>query len=418
MLGAGVARAEPVAVAVVVAGRASMDAPVSPALAEDAVARAAGVSGAQVVQAPFARARARLARGAVAAARLQGFGHARALAHAGWRAYLAVEPAAAAQTLARARDAARAVLDLQGGRALHADISLRLGVVLHQLGRADEAAAALREAAALDPGRVVSIAAFAPDAVSAYEAARDAPAAAVTVRIQARPAGAAIELDGRPVGTAPIEVTVPAGPHAIVARAPGYRDRGQVVAIAPGQGPVDIRLDADALAAAVLRGPEALAVGRAPDQAGIAVAGLARYAEVDAVVLVASVWRRGAPALLGQRCVMATDAAVRCTRVAEIGYDSPDAVGAAAARLWAVLAAAPSTGAPGLLMDARLLQAEPRPRPRVAREDGCAWCRSPWVWVGVGAAAAVGGAVWALARDQDTTPVVSVDPCMFGACEP
>lgn len=414
MLGAGVARAEPVAVV----ARASGDAPLPPALAGEAVARAARAAGASVVPAPFERAGERLARGAVPAARLQGFGRARALAHAGWRAYLAVEPAAAAQSLARAREAAAGVLDLQGAIALHADISLRLGVVLHQLGRADEAAAALREAAALDPGRAVSIAEFAPDAVSAYEAARDAPAPAVTVRIQAVPAGAFIEIDGRPVGAAPVEVIVPAGPHAIVARAPGYRGHGQVVALAPGQGPVDIRLAADAPAAAVMRGAEALAIGRAPDEAGAAVAGLARYAELDTVVLVASVWRRGAPALLGQRCASGADAAVRCTRVVEIGYDSPDAVSAAAARLWAVLADAPGTGAPGLLTDARFVRGEARPRPRAPRESGCAWCRSPWVWVGVGAAAAVGGAVWALARDRDTTPVISVDPCMFGTCAP
>lgn len=413
VLVAGAAAAEPVAVVV----HTGADTPVTPQQAASAVDRAARASGDTAVLDAFDRARARLDQNAVPAARLAGFRHAQALARAGWRAYLAVEPRAAVESLTRAREAVLAVLDLQGAIELHADLSLRLGVVLHQLGHADQATEALRLAAALDPGRVVSLAEFSPDAVAAYEAARQASAPDAAVRIETEPAGAHIELDGRPAGLSPVVVIVPAGAHAVVARAPGYRARGRIVPVGAGQGRVTLALERDAAAAAVVRGPDALAAGRLPDDTAIAVQGLVTYAGVEAVVLVASVWRRGAPALLGQRCAP-RGAAVRCTRVVEIGYDSAARVDTAAALLWETLRHEPRHQRPALLADARLTRAETRPRARAPVARRCSWCRSPWLWVGAGAAAAIAGTMWALSRDQAITPVVTVEPCMFGGCAP
>lgn len=408
---------------------AGADPPVAPDTLSEALARAARDAGVTPVPDAFARAARRLAQGAVPAERLAGFARIAPLARMGWQAYLAVEPALAADRLAEARRAAEAVLDLPGGPVIYADVCLRLGVVLRQLGRAGEGDALMRLAATLDPAREVSIAAFAPDVVAAYQAARGATLAAARVRVvvrlvaaPARAPGSEVIIDGRSAGPSPIDVDLPTGLHVIVARAPGHRSRALVVAVAPGQAPVEITLAPDPAAAAVLRGPAALAVGHAGDSARAAAAGLLAYGELDAVVLAASVWRRGAPALLGQRCELRAGNALACTAVVEIGHARAADVSVAARELWSTLAAQrDSAGAPAptLLADARLVQAEPRPAPPPAPRPRRAWYRSPWIWVGVGAiVTATASTVWALSRDPEVTPVVTVDPCDFGACAP
>lgn len=427
--------------------RAVPEAPVAPAELTGIMERAGASAGDEVRVDAIARAQGRLAQGAAPAARRAALDRARTLAAAGWQAYLAVEPGQAADQLAEARRLAEAVLDLSDGPAVYADVCLRLGVVLRQLGRAGEADALMRLAATLDPGRTVSIAAFAPDVVSAYEAARSAEALAVPMRIvvtraedatpampaatpeaspEARPE-ANIDIDGRPAGAAPLDIALPAGLHIITARAPGHRSQARVVDVAPEHASEDhtiaLALAPEPRAQAVLRGAATLAVGSADEDARTAVAGLLVYGEVDAIVLAASTWRRGAPALLGQRCALGTDETLACTGVIEIGYRQPGDVDAAARALWTALAE-PATSAPipgpTLLADARLVQAESRPVASAVRADaepGPRWYRSPWLWIGVGVAtAAAAGTAWALAREGEVTPVIIVDPCRFGPC--
>jgi hypothetical protein len=419
--------------------RAGAEAPVTRAELTGIMQRAGSGAGDEVRADAIARARARVASGAVPDTRQAELDRVRALATAGWQAYLAVEPAQAADQLAEARGLAETVLDLPEGTVVYADVCLRLGVVLRQLGRSGEADALMRLAATLDPGRTVSIAAFAPDVVSAYEAARSAEAEAVPVRIDvtledaggsgspAQPAQM-IDIDGRPAGAAPLALALPAGLHVITARAPGYRSQARVVTlvagVTPGEHAVALELWPEPLARAVLRGSDALAVGNAGDGARAAMAGLLVYGEIDAVVLVASAWRRGAPALLGQRCILGAEAALACTGVVEIGYRQPGDADAAGRALWAALAgdgtATPMPG-PTLLADARLVQAEPRPAPAARADAGPAprWYRSPWLWIGVGVATAAATATaWALSREGEATPVIIVDPCRFGPCPP
>ncbi len=435
--------------------RAVPEAPVASAELIGSMERAGAGAGDEVRADAIARAQARLAQGAAPAARRAALDRARTLAAAGWQAYLAVEPGLAADQLTEARRLAEVVLDLSDGPAVYADVCLRLGVVLRQLGRAGEADALMRLAATLDPGRTVSIAAFAPDVVSAYEAARSAEAPAVPMRIvvtrgeaatpampaatpEASPesspaaspeamAEANIDIDGRPAGAAPLDIALPAGLHIITARAPGHHSQARVVDVAPEHASEDhtiaIALAPEPRAQAVQFGAAALAVGSADEDARTAVAGLLVYGEVDAIVLAASTWRRGAPALLGQRCALGTDETLACTGVIEIGYRQPGDVDAAARALWTALAE-PATSAPipgpTLLADARLVQAESRPVASVVRADaepGPRWYRSPWLWIGVGVAtAAAAGTAWALAREGEVTPVIIVDPCRFGPC--
>jgi hypothetical protein len=432
--------------------RASRDAPVAPGELSEVMTRAGASAGHEVRVDPAARARARLAEGRGPAARLAELERIAALVRMGWQAYLAVEPALAADRLGQARSLAESVLDLPEGVVAYADACLRLGVVLRQLGRSEEGDALMRLATLLDPQREVSIAEFAPDVVTAYESARSAQVAAVPVRIavtldaasgpaseaspetniEASPQPsidaspetspeASIDVDGRAAGIAPLELALATGLHVITARAPGWRSQARVIAVTPGLAPVDIALAPDPLALAVLGGERFLSVGSAGEAPRAAVLGVLVYAELDAVVLGASVWRRGQPALLGQRCAARGQDALACTSVIEIGYQDAGGLDAAARALWSALATQrDETAVPGptLLADARLVQAEQRPAPiRAGGSGGPRWYRNRWLWIGAGvAAAAAAGTVWALARDPGADPVVVVDPCQFGPC--
>jgi hypothetical protein len=446
-LWAGSAQAERVGLIV----RAGPDAPVARGDLSEVMTRAGSNAGHEVHGDVLARARARLPEGRGPAARLAELEVVAAQVRMGWQAYLAVEPALAADRLAQARSLAEGVLDVPEGVVAYADACLRLGVVLRQLGRVEEGDALMRLAAVLDPQRAVSVAEFAPDVVTAYEAARAAQVLAVPVRVavsfgqssesfaarpgvtpDARPAArpdarpearpeARIDIDGRAAGAAPLELALDTGLHVITARAPGWRSQARVVAVAPGLAPVDIALAPDPLAAGVLDGERLLAagVGEAPRAA---VLGVLAYAELDAVVFGASVWRRGQPALLGQRCAARGQDALACTEVIEIGYQDAGGVEAAARSLWTALAGARETEAvsgPTLLADARLVAGEPRPGPGVigGRSAGRRWYRNRWLWIGVGVGvAAVVGVGWAFVRDADAEPVVVVDPCEFAPC--
>jgi hypothetical protein len=395
---------------VAVFGYGAAEPPVEVRAATEAVAAAARGHGAEVVVDPFARAAARLARGAVPAARLEVFDRATALAAEGWRAYLAVEIEFAVARLAEARRVAEQALPIPGGALLYADVSLRRGVVLLYLGRAAEAADAFRVARSLDPGREVTMAEFPPEVVAAWEAASEAP---VTVRltITADAPEAELEVDGVAIGAAPQEVSLAAGEHVVVARAPGHWPAARAFAATPA-AEVVIALDPRPAAQAVARGPGALALGSGERDAAVVVEALVDYAELDAVVLIASVWRRGAPALLGQRC---TGVPVRCTRVVEIGFPNEAGLRAAAAALWRALGGEALTLAPVLLQDVRVVRGERPPGTVVdVREPRCRWCRSPWLWVGVGAAALAGGAVVVLTREADVRPVITIPECEFG----
>ncbi|HWN67504.1 MAG TPA: hypothetical protein VNM90_07675, partial [Haliangium sp.] len=417
--------------------RAPPDAPVTPANLSAVMTTAGASAGHEVSAGAPARARARLVEGPGPATRPAELARIAELVRMGWQAYLAVEPALAADRLGQARSLAESALDLPAGVVAYADACLRLGVVLRQLGRAEEGDALMRLAAALDPRREVSIAEFAPDVVTAYESARSAQTPAVPARVTVTldpasgiadaPSGALpeatsgagpeahIDIDGRAAGAAPLELELGTGLHVITARAPGWRSQARVVAVAPGLAPVDIALVPDPLAAAVLGSERSLGIGSAGEAPRAAVLGVLAYAEIDAVVLAASVWRRGQPALLGQRCVARGQDALACTGVIEIGYQDAGLEPAARA-LWAALAGQSAdavVSGPTLLADARLVQAEQRP---VARRAGGAagprWYRNRWLWIGVGVGvAAAAGTAWALARDPDADPVVVVDPC-------
>ncbi|MCG8419563.1 MAG: PEGA domain-containing protein [Proteobacteria bacterium] len=409
--------AEPVGVV----ARSAAAAPVSAGKLAESVAAAVRGAGAAAETDPFARARSHLDRGAVPAERLTAFTRARNLVRDGWRAYAAVDTGLAMERLTRARDVAREVLDLDGGLVLYADIALRIGAVELAMGRASEAAQSFRTARALDSERRISIASFAPDVVAAFRAATTGEAELISVRLNSDPAGAQVEVDGRYVGQAPVAIRAGPGNHVIVARAPGHRAAAHILALGQGLAtPADgltVSLEPDAELAALAQGAAGLAIAGPSQRIRAALAALIRYGELAGVVVVASLWQGGQPALFGQYCA---GLPATCTRIVEIRYPSADLTRSACAELWATLRSAPLQTPPGLLRESRLVAAEGRPVAPVSAPGighrGCRLCRKPWLWIGVGAAIAAAGATWLALSPGQGRPVVRVDPCDFGRC--
>lgn len=402
--------------AVGVVARSSADAPVSAPVIAEAMADTLRGTGLQPDLDPFARARAQLDRSAVPGDRLAGFSRARNLVREGWRAYAAVDTGRALEQLTAARDVARQVIDLDGGPALYADIALRLGATHLQLGQTELSTSNFRLARALDPGREVSIALFAPDVVKAFQRANTAQPATRAYRVTSAPA-ARVEFDGRDLGPTPMTIQAPVGEHILVARAPGYRVHvAHFSATADDTDAVamNLQLVRDDETSAILAGDRGLAIGQATAATRGALRAVIRYGEFTGVVLVASVWRSGEPTLLGQYCA---GIPVACTRVVEIRFAAAEAVVAASAELWASLGAGSLDSPPAMLADRRLVTGESRPRSGSGGSGaGCRWCRSPWLWIGLTSAAIAASATWLIVTGQDDEPVISVDPCQFGGC--
>lgn len=370
----------------------------------DAVALAAALAAAGVDDADVLMTAARARRaGTVPASALARFTTVGHVVAEGWRAYLAADPAFASARLAVARNDAEALLTVDGGTEVYADVSLRLGIVLTHLGQAEAATEALRLAHALDPARPVTAAEFSPDAVAAYQAAIAATVARAEIRIDAL-AGAEVAIDGVVIGPAPLTTTVAVGEHVVVVRRAGYQARGLAVAVT-GRAPLlAIELDPDRGAAAVGAASRDGVAALSEVEAAAAIDEVLTYAEVDAVEVIASVVRAGAPALLGQRCVGGR----ACTAVVEIGY--PDAAGLAGAiaLLHERLARADRRYGVILPTDPRLTRGE-----RGVVDGGCRSCRR-WYWIGGGVVVtAVVAAVVVAATSGAAAPVVTIDPGDF-----
>lgn len=399
-----------------VLGYRAAEAPAGAGEVADAVRAALEQRGAAVVDDGFAAARARLDAGAIPIAWLRDFRRARELADEGWRAYYAVNRSFAVSRLSAARSSAERVLAIGGGTRLFAEISLRLGVVVRDLGRGEQARDLFRLAHVLDPAREVTLAEFAPDVVEAFAAARDPRAGQIQVALAIRSGGGEVSIDGGPYRRAPLSVALAPGQHVVAARGVGFRARGQVFEVDAGATPVQVVVDLEPepLAAAVARGPASLAVGTAERDAALAVEGVLRYGELDELVLVASVWRRGKPALLGQVCA---GVPVRCGAVAEVGYGEVGQLAAAARELAGTLGerGAARRFPPTLLVDRRLVSGERAPGTGGGTVRS-RWWRSPYLWVGLGVVALGTSAALIFRRDQNLEPVIVGDPCDFVTC--
>ncbi|MBP6631640.1 MAG: hypothetical protein KBG28_28715 [Kofleriaceae bacterium] len=381
-----------------------LPAPALPAATVAAVVtRAAAAAGRGAVVDATRAAAAELDAGARPRDEVARFVAVRAQADEGWRAFLEVAIDFAQARLAKARSDAEELLPLPGGLALYADITLRLGAVLAHAGRADEARDAIRLARALDPERGIGLDEFSPDVLEAVRLALAATPATATLDIAA-PAGASVELDGQPRGAGPRREVVTTGQHVVVLRAPGRVARGVAVAVAAGGARVELALDEDRDVART-RAPVPAGLDEASATATIET--LQRYGELDEVVVVAVVPRRGELAILGQRCAGGVDRPVQCTAVVEVGFPDPSGLPAAARAAWRDLAT-------GQLRYPLTLSADPR----LGRAGGgpadparCRWCRSPWLWASLSAVLVAAGVTALVATDDGTTTFeLGIDP--------
>ena len=348
----------------------------------------------RIVADAVAEARAAVAAGAVPIETLAKFRVVREEIAEGWRAYLRVALENAALRLAAARREAEELVALPGGAEVYADAALRLGIVLDRLGRRSDAQAVLALALALDPDRPITLAEFSPDVVDAIAAVRALPVARQRLRVVTVPAGALVAIDGTDVGRAPLDVEVTRGQHVVVARHPLHAAAVRGVAVADTQVSITLELARDDEHARLAAG----AHREIPEDAAVVLVGATlRYADLDEVVLVTDTTRRGGPALLVQRCA---GIPARCSAVVEVGYGDRAGLAAAARSAWSAARAGDLRYPPTVLG----VRAD-------RRDDGrCKLCRSPGLWVGVGAAVVLGTVITVLAVSADKpAPRVTVD---------
>jgi hypothetical protein len=356
----------------------------------------------QLDPSPMTTARSAYVGGAVAGETLADFASARSLMIEGWRAFQQVNIAGATDRLRAAQLAAEPLLGIPGGYALYADIAIRLGVVVAHRGDSAAAGASIRLATALDPDRELTLTEFSPDALDVIaRARRDSPEAA-TVTLRVDDPGLRIELDGALLAAGIRSVAASEGQHVVVLRR-GQRAVGRRVVVVERGATVDASVvePVDSTLAALSRG---LTWGGPLDAAGATLEETLRYAELGAIALVASVWRRGEATLLLQWCRYAR--ALSCSEIVEVGHGDVRALGAALVEARRQAQAGSWLGVASLVGDARLGASESRPH-------GCRWCRSPWLWSGV-AAVAIAVTAFVVSRGEFTPrPAVVVDPGDF-----
>jgi len=342
-------------------------------------------------------ARSAAIAGAVPVDMLARFRRVRELVDQGWGAYLRVAADVAASRLVAARTQAEPLVALPGGAEVYADVALRLGVVLGYLGRKQESHAVYALALALDPDRPITTFEFAPDVVDAIEAVRAETPVAGRLHIASSPPGAVIQVDGRDVGRAPLDLDVPRGQHLVVARLPEYQAVVQGIAVGQTPAQLELVLDDDRELARLYNSRPGLGLSD-PVQQELVDAAL-RYADLDEVVVVAETTRRGGPVLLAQRCA---GLPAKCSAVVEIGF-SPGGLAAAARAVWEAARSGELRYPPSVLGERAIRGGKPR----------CAICRSPWLWSGIGAALVV-GAITVFATSQSRPPpIVGIDPSQY-----
>lgn len=357
-----------------------------------AMAQAMSGRAGRIVPDAVTEARAAIAAGAVPTETLVAFRKVRDQIDEGWRAFQRVAVDAAASRLVAARTAAEPLVGLPGGAELYADAALRLGVVFGSIGRTAESQAVFALALALDPDRPITKAEFTPEVIDAVDAARSAPVALQRVHVTSVPAGAQIQIDGNPVGAAPLDLQITRGQHLIVARTPMYLPTVQ--ALPAGSTSAEVVLERDDAAIRVAGGAQ---LGVGAREAQQLVDATLRFADLDEVVLVAETTRRGGPTLLVQRCA---GLPARCSAVVELGYGDRAGLAAAAREAWAAAKSGDLRYAPEVLSE----------RDGPIRDDRCKVCRSPWLWSGVGAALVIGTVITVFAlQGSEPPPVITVD---------
>jgi hypothetical protein len=285
-------------------------------------------------------------------------------------------------------------------RQLLVDVNLLVGVICVDRGDLPRALDAFRVARRLDPARTaLDPGSYRPKAVSLYaQAGAPSEGRKSRLAVVTDPTGAEIWIDGQPAGTAPLTLSLDAGPHYVSAVTEGSAPRLEKPLLRAGE---DTRVS---LLLARLEPEErarqaraALAAQRLPWERGAAV--LAASASLDFLVVV----RAGA----GE----GVQAAVFDARAGKLGAWMPAAPAEPVLAALAVQLAPPAPAGP-LVTTAEGRSDDHSPR------ASAPWYRSWWVvppLLAVGAAAAL-GTLWMIDRERTTT--YNLDRWCFGTtCE-
>jgi hypothetical protein len=339
----------------------------------------------------------------------------------GWQLYLRVSLDAARAELDAAVVQAIPLAWYPAARQMLADALVRRGIVAAFVATTEaakqQAYADVRLALQLHPGRAFDTAEFSPDVIAMVSAQQTIqqpmqtvqvvlgwpPALALAVPLHDRSAHITID-GGEPVAI--IEkssLQMPPGPHLLVVMTPGSAPTAQLINIGTeaSRVPLSIPVRADPVASAL-----AQPITRSMDPAVVAQVWNALRAAnlVTQTLVVVASWRRGQPALLGQRCILRT--VTECTTVAEVGWSgNPKDLASVMRTLMASLRQQQPTIQPISLVTESRVDA---PIPVTSR---CDWCRNRWLWAGVAAATlTAAGALYAVSQQAPPAPVLVVNP--------
>ncbi len=109
------------------------------------------------------------------------------------------------------------------------------------LGDTSGADAALARALAVDPALALDPALYPPTILDRLEPRRAAALETATLRVEAEPRGASVEIDGEVRGRAPLALELPVGRHLVRVVARGHRPEGRAIDLGPEGAAVALR---------------------------------------------------------------------------------------------------------------------------------------------------------------------------------
>lgn len=138
------------------------------------------------------------------------------------------------------------------------------------LGDTSGADAALAHALAVDPALALDPALYPPTILDRLEPQRTSAVGTATLRVQAVPRGASVEIDGEVRGSAPLTLELPVGRHLVRVLARGHRAEGRAIDLGPDGAAVALRAPMDPELALVEAGPPGSPLPRAARAAAAA----------------------------------------------------------------------------------------------------------------------------------------------------
>jgi PEGA domain-containing protein len=219
----------------------------------------------------------------------------------------------AARALREATAAAEAQPASTEAHALRVRALARLAYAEKLRRDAPAAAAALDRLVAAAPGFAADPAQYPPSYLGDLDAARQRASAVPAVQLTVSSNGAplAVFVDGRPAGTTPVSLALPAGRHRLAAAAPSFRVPSSVVELA--REPRTVVLDAATAGALRVEGGPGFAA-KPPERSDRALAAGA-WMSVARVVTAALEADGGAPVLAATLHDLSRGAPVRSARV-------------------------------------------------------------------------------------------------------